>query len=142
EPPPSASEHNPELPAEIDGVIAKALAKSPEQRYSSCGELVEAAREGLGDAAPPFRSRRRPLLAVAVLALLAAAAVPSVLLPRGDGSTASTVITAGSLQRIDPGTNTLEATIPTGSQPGGVAVGEGSAWVIDQADRTLTQIDP
>ena len=34
--------------------MAKALAKEPEERYATCGELVEAAREALGlDDRPP-----------------------------------------------------------------------------------------
>ena len=142
EPPPSASEHNPELPAEVDAAIAKALAKSPEQRYSSCGELAEAAREALGETAQASPRRRRRAVAVAVLALVAAVAVPSVLLTRGDGRRPTTVITADSLQRIDPRTNTLVYTISTGLGPAGVAVGHGSVWVINQQERTLTQIDP
>jgi len=45
EPPPNASEHNhSELPVEIDPVLAKAMAKDPGDRYSSCGGLVVAAR--------------------------------------------------------------------------------------------------
>ncbi len=43
EQPPSLCERMPELPAAIDAVIAKALAKEPEQRYPSCGELAAAA---------------------------------------------------------------------------------------------------
>ena len=40
-PPPSAQ--RPELPAALDAVIARALAKDPEQRYPSCRELARAA---------------------------------------------------------------------------------------------------
>jgi hypothetical protein len=44
EPPPAPTHRRPELPNSLDRVIAKAMAKAPEDRYASCGELVEAAR--------------------------------------------------------------------------------------------------
>jgi serine/threonine protein kinase len=47
DPPPKLTEMRPDLPAEIDDVIAKSLAKDPDERYSTCGELVDAAREAL-----------------------------------------------------------------------------------------------
>ena len=47
DPPPKLTELRPDLPAEIDDVIAKSLAKDPDERYASCGELVEGAREAL-----------------------------------------------------------------------------------------------
>jgi serine/threonine-protein kinase len=54
DPPPALTAVRPDLPAAIDGVIAKALAKEPEERQESCGELVEAARAALlSDSAPP-----------------------------------------------------------------------------------------
>jgi WD40 repeat protein len=43
EEPPSPSAQRPELPAALDGVIARALAKEPEQRYPSCREFARAA---------------------------------------------------------------------------------------------------
>jgi serine/threonine-protein kinase len=46
--PQSLSECRPELPAEIDEVMTKALAKSPAERYASCSELIAGARAALG----------------------------------------------------------------------------------------------
>ena len=47
EPPPKATDVRPELPAAFDDVFANALAKSRDERYSSCGELAAAARAAL-----------------------------------------------------------------------------------------------
>jgi serine/threonine protein kinase len=52
DPPPKVTAVMPEFPAAIDDVVAKALAKQPEERYDSCGELVDAAREALASAGP------------------------------------------------------------------------------------------
>ncbi|WP_342801044.1 serine/threonine-protein kinase [Nocardia sp. No.11] len=54
EPPPRPSSIRPELPAECDAVIAKAMAKDPAQRFASCGELAAAARAAMdGRVLPP-----------------------------------------------------------------------------------------
>ncbi|QLY29192.1 YncE family protein [Nocardia huaxiensis] len=53
EEPPSAHAVRPGLPAEIDGVIAKALEKRPEDRYASCAEFAEALGRAVGTAPLP-----------------------------------------------------------------------------------------
>jgi hypothetical protein len=58
EAPPSVRRYSPGLPAAIDRVIGKALAKWPEERYSTCTELAAAAREAVAGRARPEQSRR------------------------------------------------------------------------------------
>ena len=51
--PPKPSACNSALPTAIDSVVARALAKDPEERYGSCGGLVDAAHAAVrGDPAP------------------------------------------------------------------------------------------
>src|SRR5437762_2840401 len=73
--PPRLTKAAPDLPAALEPVLAKALSKSPLDRYGSCGEFVAAARSA---AAPePHVSRARLALSVGLLALagLAGAAI-------------------------------------------------------------------
>src|SRR5438105_4053476 len=73
-PPPKLTKAAPELPPALEHVIAKALSKSPLDRYATCGEFLGAARA----AAAERRVHRRRLavsLTLLVLASLAGAAV-------------------------------------------------------------------
>ena len=51
EPPPSLGSRRPDLPEAADLVMARALAKAPEERFGSCGAFADALREAL-DLAP------------------------------------------------------------------------------------------
>ena len=53
EPPPRLRVRRPDLPGEIDEIMARALAKTPEDRYASCREFAGALRRVLGLAAGP-----------------------------------------------------------------------------------------
>jgi len=149
EPPPAASEHNPDLPEEIDPVLAGAMAKNPDDRYASCGGLVVAAREALGLHPPAATRNRKAVVITAVgVALVAAAVIAGVLLSQRGGpgrpSTKPTLTPkVDSLQRIDPKTNKLIATIGgVGSNPNAITVGAGSVWVASLDDSTVSRIDP
>src|SRR6266511_969078 len=76
EDPPSASERNPEVPEAIDTVLRTAMAKEPEERYSTCGALIADVEAALGlRQRPIWRAGRLLFAAPAILALVAAAAI-------------------------------------------------------------------
>jgi tRNA A-37 threonylcarbamoyl transferase component Bud32/CheY-like chemotaxis protein len=52
EPPPKVTDVRPELPAGLDAVLAKALDKSPDRRFQTCGDLMSAARVVIDAAGP------------------------------------------------------------------------------------------
>ena len=60
EPPPRVTERRPELPQEIDAVIARGMAKAPGDRYASAGELVAEARAAFGDRPAAAETTVRP----------------------------------------------------------------------------------
>ena len=66
DPPPKLSKAAPELPPALEPVLAKALSKSPLDRYASCGEFVAAARAA---AAEKRVHPRRLAVSLATLAL-------------------------------------------------------------------------
>ena len=59
EEPPKLSAVRPELAGGLDAVIAKALDKSPDRRFPTCGDLINAARAVI-DAAGPLSETSRP----------------------------------------------------------------------------------
>lgn len=48
DPPPQLREKRPDAPEPLEAVIVKAMAKDPDDRYQSCGELMQAARLASG----------------------------------------------------------------------------------------------
>ncbi len=68
-PPPKLSRAAPELPEALEPVLAKALSKSPLDRYATCGELVAAARAAVVE---PRVHQSRLVISLALLAMAAA----------------------------------------------------------------------
>jgi YVTN family beta-propeller protein len=151
--PPKVTDKRSDLPPEIDGVVAKAMAKSPDDRYSTGAELMEAAGGALGlqrgelPAAVALSRRRfgRTTVIAAAAGLLILLAAIAVALSRS-GSNPTPPPTAAratdAVWRIDPGTGRVLAKIPTGKGPTGVAIGEGSVWVANSRSNTVSRIDP
>jgi DNA-binding beta-propeller fold protein YncE len=140
EEPPRASVRNRVLPEAVDAVVARALAKKPEERYASCGELVEAARAALGIAAPAgSRWLRAPVLLSLAGLVLIAAALAAYFAIRGGGEPH---VRRDTLVRIDPATNRVVDSIPVGPGASSVTFGDGYLWVTSREDRTLWRVDP
>jgi serine/threonine protein kinase len=57
ESPPQLASRRPGLPPEVDGVLSRALAKAPGDRYASCGQFADALRDAFGF--QPYRSGPR-----------------------------------------------------------------------------------
>ncbi len=72
EPPPRPSSTRPEVPAEFDAVIAKGMAKTPDERYATTVDLARAASEAITTpiprpaVAPPTQPARTPDIPAAV----------------------------------------------------------------------------
>ncbi len=139
EEPPDASERRSELPAAVDAVIRKAMAKNPDDRYATCADLVAAAQTALGLGRRRRRGRRAALLAAAVLAVVAA--LVGVLATRAGGEAAAREVDHNTLVRIDPRTNRIAAVVQVGKFPSAAAAGGDSVWTYNSADGTVSEID-
>jgi YVTN family beta-propeller protein len=113
----------PQTHTPADPVLARALAKTPDERYETCTDLVEAAREALGVARP--RRSRLPVAVAAVAVAIAAGSLAAFLALRDDGSGTSTL--TGRLVRVDG--NRVTGSVRIGADPSGIAAADGHVWV-------------
>ncbi|HET9324754.1 MAG TPA: serine/threonine-protein kinase [Gaiellaceae bacterium] len=158
---PSPSRHA-DLPPEIDPVLRRALAKSPEQRYPSAADFVAALREALSEAAgttrrlaavqddrhrapaPAGRRRSTPLAwaAAAILALLALGAGLAMagVLGGDDQPTARTVVQSRTItQQGETVTTSVTTTAPapTTAAPPPPSSGRSGVELTDEATALL-----
>jgi predicted Ser/Thr protein kinase len=142
DPVPSASERKPGLPAAIDDVLSTGMAKTPADRWPTCGALVEAARSALAGAAvaPRVRTSRRAKRTIVVLATTGVVALAAALVFVLTGGGAAIAADA-SVVRIDAAKSRAEGSLVLGTQPTAVTVCAGSVWVT-RAGGKVSQIDP
>jgi serine/threonine-protein kinase len=161
DPVPSVLSISPDVPPHFEAVVARAMAKAPEERFVSAGDLGRAAlaaAEGRAfsdeqgsvargsaaapptiaaagtraEAAPPAdtnatdkRFAARPLL-VGGAVILILVTIVSAVIALGGGRPAHAV---------------RNGIITVGNSPNGITFGQGSAWVVNAGDGTVSRID-
>src|SRR4051794_13570024 len=144
-PSPSVRDRAATLPAALDRVIARALAKDPAARYKSGSAMVADARAALG--APPGArsdgrgsaiSRRAVVIGAAILAV--AGAVVATVWPDGHATVAS--IRGDAVAVIDPEERSVHAQVALDGPPSAVAAAAGAIWVADDRNGSVSRIDP
>jgi YVTN family beta-propeller protein len=149
--PPRVSDRRPGLPAGLDAVVGRALAKDPEDRWQTGAELAEAARGALPSSTPhlpapapvtPARGPPRRVVVAAVALVVIAAAVVAFAVVSGSGQDDTvTSLAENTVGRIDPSGAKITKQVPVGDGPHALAVGAGSVWAANTVDGTVTRID-
>ena len=160
DPPPAPSAARPGLPAPLDAVVQRAMAKDPSERQASAGDLaVAVAAAAVGRIPAPTvtarlpggtrarRGRRRG--AGLALGVLVAVAVAGWLLlrddPRSAGSgapeSASTPAAPAPAPTAEPPRRGLTVR-DVGLRPRSVAVAGGDVWVLSIHEERLARLDP
>jgi serine/threonine-protein kinase len=141
EPLPKASERAQTLPGAVDAVLERGTAKLPDERWPTCGALMEAARSALGDGLATVRVRRRSLrrgIAAAITGIAAAAAALAALMLGGGGTA---LARSDSLVQIDLRGGQPAEGVSVGARPTAVTVCGGSVWVTSRSGAVF-QVDP
>ncbi len=134
-------------------VLAEELGLAPSQSLQRLERRIlehdpALAAPARAEAPVPARLGRRPRRVFLAGALVLAAAVGSAIFQLARSGTdaapreSNLAATGGGVAVLDPGTGKVLDTIPLGTAPSTVAVGEGSTWVLDADDRTVARIDP
>jgi DNA-binding SARP family transcriptional activator/ABC-type branched-subunit amino acid transport system substrate-binding protein/streptogramin lyase len=124
--------------------LAEELGLEPSEALQQLQRQILSHDPSLAAPEPAHRLRiaprsRVPLLAAALGVVLLAVAGGAAL-QRGLGGDGKEVKAAGALA-LDPASGDVVARVPLGTAPSAIAVGDGSVWVVDADDRTVSQID-
>jgi len=138
EDPPSASARHSALAPAIDAVFARALAKEPDERQSSCAELVADASAALGLVVAGPRRLQLAVAATAFVLVVAAAALAAILLT-GEAAPAAT---SGSVVGIDPRSGAVTSRYRVSTHPGAITTSAGRIWVADYREGALWTLEP
>ena len=140
------ADSEPEVPKGIDAVIERAVAKDPDDRYQTAGELIAAAaaREGATPAATRVLSAgaERPTLRIrsSVGSRWQFGSRTTQWLGAGLAVVAGAVVLA--LALLGGEDVSVSRPIPVGRGPIRVATGDGEVWATSAPDGTLSKIDP
>jgi hypothetical protein len=135
EPVPLVGDRRVGLPAELDPVFARALAKDPGERFETCTAFVDAARGALGLDGPVSTASRRAAAVALALAVIAVAAVAYAVLH--GGKPAPPAPPPGMLVRVDPRTGAVAGRSPVAGHPGNLVVTPGGVWMADFTEGVL-----
>lgn len=144
ESPPSATVLRPELPSAADAVLARALAKDPQDRFGSCRDFVDSLESTASSAGAPSRAaprrrwRGRRVVVLAVAGVAAAVAATTLAYGGSPGLPA-----AGDGVAILDSTGDHEVSaIAVGAAPLAIASdGQRRVWVVNADDHTISRID-
>ena len=157
EAPPSLTAVRPDLPDDIDEVVATAMAKEPKDRWLSAGAFASRASVTLGHPIdepsthrptprrPTSRrsqSRRRRRVTIGATAAFVVLLIATLLTLVGGGPARASFRPGISI--VDQVSGESLASIPTSriSQPAEVVYGEGSFWIHNLEPNSFAEIDP
>ncbi|MGA9162062.1 MAG: ABC transporter substrate-binding protein, partial [Actinomycetota bacterium] len=157
EAPPRLTTDRPNLPDEVDEVVATAMAKAPDDRYPSAGTFASRASAALGfpvdDRPAPgpayarrsrrSPSRRRRRVAIGAIATVLAVVLIAALLTVLTGGTAKASFPPG-ISIVDQVTGEALRSIPTSAirQPAEAIYSNGRFWVHNLDPNSFVEVDP
>jgi hypothetical protein len=150
-PAPAVTDLAPELPHDVDAVIARSLAKPPADRYETCGEFAAALQQALMPTRPAatgrIRRKARTLWLVSAAVVLAAGIAAAVafhlpsLITGGAGQAGSRSSASGAAAGNDVAYRVLLPGKYGFSNPWNIATYDGHVWVVNTLGNSVTELN-